>query len=222
LLRLPLVQIFKMRFLILKGFFILISSQLLFNVSKANAAEEIKIIYSIFSRTIEVNSLKTFADTGSSTRKLKRILKATGSPDKEIRSVLNKDFEIPITVASKLVYSEIGNVFLTRLSSIIHPPRADDERTGMLALRASIIQGINKGNGKINLIRFFERYPTKTVILDVNALSKVMNKVESISELLNFFTNSPLEKINEDTERDYFLSPSEAVEYGLIDKVIKK
>ena len=84
---------------------------------------------------------------------------------------------------------------MTRLSSIIHPPRADDKRTGMLALRASIVQGINKGNGKINLIRFFESYPTKTVILDVSALSKVMNKVESISELLEFFTNSPLEKI---------------------------
>ena len=51
------------------------------------------------------------------------------------------------------------------------------------------------GNGKINLINFFKGYPTKTVILDVNALSKVMNKVESISELLDFFTNSPLEKI---------------------------
>jgi len=46
-----------------------------------------------------------------------------------------------------------------------------------------------------NLINFFEGYPTKTVILDVSALSKVMNKVESISELLTFFTNSPLEKI---------------------------
>ena len=96
---------------------------------------------------------------------------------------------------SKLVYSEIGNIFLTRLSSIVHPPRADDERTGMLALRSSVIQGINLGNGKINLINFFEGYPTKTVILDVSALSKVMNKVESISELLDFFTNSPLEKI---------------------------
>jgi len=122
-------------------------------------------------------------------------LKATGSPDKEIRTVLNKDFEVPITIASKLVYSEIGNIFLTRLSSIIHPPRATDERTGMLALRASVIQGINIGNGKINLINFFEGYPTKTVILDVNALSKVMSKVESISELLTFFTYSPLEKI---------------------------
>ena len=183
------------KFLILKTFFILISSQLFFNVSNANAAEEIKIIYSIFSRTVEVNSLKKFAEENNSTKKLKRILRATGSPDKEIRSILKKDFEIPIVIASKLVYSEIGNVFLTRLSSIIHPTKANDERTGMLALRASVIQGIYKGNGKINLIKFFEGYPTKTVILDVNALSKVMNKVESISELLTFFANSPLEKI---------------------------
>ncbi len=183
------------KILISKIFFILISSQLFFNNTKSNAAEEIKITYSIFSRTIKVDSLKTFATEGKSTKILKRILNATGSPDKEIRSVLNKDFEVPITIASKLLYSEIGNIFLTRLSSIIHPPIADDERTGMLALRASVIQGIKIGNGKINLVRFFEGYPTKTVVLDVNALSKVMNKVESISELLDFFTNSPLEKI---------------------------
>ncbi len=183
------------KFFIFKIFFILVISPLFYNVPKANTAEEIKITYSIFSRTIKVNSLKNFAKEGKSTRQLRRILKATGSPDKEIRTVLNKDFEVPITIASKLVYSEIGNVFLTRLSSIIYPPRATDKRTGMLALRSSVVQGINIGNGKINLVKFFEGYPTKTVILDVNALSKVMNKVESISELLTFFTNSPLEKI---------------------------
>ena len=183
------------KFLKIKIFFILIFSQFIFNVSKANAAEEIKIIYSIFSRTIKVNSLKTFAKEGNSTRNLRRILRATKTPDEEIRSVLNKDFEVPITIASKLIYSQVGNVFLTRLSSIIHPPFANDERTGMLALRASVIQGIKIGNGKINMINFFEGYPTKTIILDVNALSKVMNKVESISELLDFFTDSPLEKI---------------------------
>ena len=183
------------KFLKIKLSIILLGAQLIFGVSKAYAAEEIKIIYSIFSRTIELDSLKTFAVEGIATKKLRRILRATGSPDQEIRSVLNKDFEIPITIASKLVNSEIGNVFLIRLSSIIHPTRADDEITGVLALRASIIQGIFLGNGKINLIKFFEGYPTKTIILDVNALSKVMNKVESISELLDFFTNSPLQKI---------------------------
>ena len=175
--------------------FILLSFPIFFNTPKVNSAEKIKIIYGIFSRTIEVDSLKKFAKEGNSTNDLKRILRATGSPENEIQNVLNKDFEIPITIASKLVYSEIGNVVLTRLSSIIHPPNALDARTGMIALRSSIIQGIYLGDGKINLIKFFEGYPTKTVILDVSALSKVMNKVESISELLTFFTNSPLEKI---------------------------
>jgi len=112
------------KFLIFKIFFILVISPLFFNIPKAYTAEEIKITYSIFSRTIKVNSLKTFAEEGKSTRKLKKILRASGSPDKKIRAVLNKDFEVPITIASKLVYSEIGNIFLTRLSSIIHPPRA--------------------------------------------------------------------------------------------------
>ena len=181
--------------LIIKIFIVIISSQILFNTSKVNCAEEIKIIYSIFSRTIEVDSLKIYAEEGNTTKKLKRILRVTGSSDNKIRSVLNKNFEIPITIASKLTRSEIGNVFLTRLSSIIHPPKANDEKTGVLALRASVIQGIHKGNGKINIIKFFENYPTKTVILDVKALSKVLNKVESISELLEFFTNSPLGKI---------------------------
>ena len=180
--------------LILKIFLILITNQF-FLFNKVKAAEDIKIVYSVFSRTVKVDSLKSFAIDGTSSNKLRRILKATGSSDEEIKSILNKDFEIPITIASKLVYSEIGNVVLTRLSSIIHTPNTNDERTGMLALRSSVIQGIYLGNGNINLIRFFEGYPTETVILDVNALNKVMNKVESISELLDFFTNKPLEKM---------------------------
>ena len=183
------------QYIIPKLLLALISNQILFSAPKIQAAENIKIVYSIFSRTIEVDSLKRFAEEGYSTNQLKRILKLTGSPRNEIRSVLNKKFEIPITIASKLVYSEIGNVFLTRLSSIIHPPKAKDERTGMLALRASVVQGINLGDGKINLINFFEAYPTKTVILNINAFNKVMNRVESITELFDFFTNSPLKKI---------------------------
>lgn len=35
-------------------------------------------------------------------------------------------------------------------------------------------------------------------------------------------TGQPLTRIEEDTDRDFFMSPAEAVEYGLIDKVIDK
>ena len=181
--------------LVPKIFLILLTNQIFFNAPKAQSAENIKIIYSVFSRTVTVDSLKTFAESGNSSKTLRTILKTTGSSDNEIRSVLNNNFEIPITIASKLVYSEIGDAFLKRLSYILHTPRANDERTGMLALRSSVIKGLYNGNGKINLVSFFESYPTKTVILNVNALNKVMNKVKSISELLEFFTSKPLEKI---------------------------
>ena len=181
--------------LIPKIFLILVANQFFFNAHKVQSAENIKIVYSIFSRTITVDSLKLFAENGNSSKSLRNILNATGSSDDEIQSILNKNFEIPITIASKLIYSEIGNVFLTRLSSILHTPNTNDERTGMLALRSSIIKSLYLGNEKINLVSFFESYPTKTIILNVNALNKLMNKVQSISELLEFFTSKPLEKI---------------------------
>ena len=35
-------------------------------------------------------------------------------------------------------------------------------------------------------------------------------------------TSQPLDKIQTDTDRDFFMSPAEAKEYGLIDSVIDK
>ena len=43
---------------------------------------------------------------------------------------------------------------------------------------------------------------------------------EILNGLMAEHTGQPLAKITEDTERDYFLSPAEAVEYGLIDRVV--
>ncbi|MBM5791915.1 MAG: ATP-dependent Clp endopeptidase proteolytic subunit ClpP [Cyanobacteria bacterium M_surface_10_m1_298] len=43
---------------------------------------------------------------------------------------------------------------------------------------------------------------------------------ETLNGLMAEHTGQPLEKISEDTDRDYFLSPAEAVQYGLIDRVV--
>jgi ATP-dependent Clp protease, protease subunit len=43
-----------------------------------------------------------------------------------------------------------------------------------------------------------------------------------LNEHLAEHTGQPLERIEQDTERDFFMSPQEAMDYGLIDQVIDK
>jgi ATP-dependent Clp protease, protease subunit len=43
-----------------------------------------------------------------------------------------------------------------------------------------------------------------------------------LNDILAERTGQPLEKIERDTERDYFMSAEQAAEYGLVDKVIDK
>jgi len=44
---------------------------------------------------------------------------------------------------------------------------------------------------------------------------------DTLNGLMAEHTGQPLDKIAEDTDRDYFLSPAEAVQYGLIDRVVE-
>ena len=60
----------------------------------------------------------------------------------------------------------------------------------------------------------------QAVEIEIQA-KEILYLKKTLNNLLRDHTGQPLEKIVEDTERDYFLSPSEAVDYGLIDKVIK-
>ncbi len=52
------------------------------------------------------------------------------------------------------------------------------------------------------------------------AAERILKLKEKINRILSKNTNQPIEKIERDTERDYFLSSDEALDYGLIDKVI--
>ena len=51
---------------------------------------------------------------------------------------------------------------------------------------------------------------------------EILKTREQLNRILAENTGQPLEKIQADTERDYYLSADEAKEYGLIDQVISK
>ena len=58
---------------------------------------------------------------------------------------------------------------------------------------------------------------------DIEIHAKWILKIrERLNQILSERTGQPIEKIQEDTERDNFMSAQEAKEYGLIDEVIEK
>lgn len=50
---------------------------------------------------------------------------------------------------------------------------------------------------------------------------KILETRERLNKILAERTGQPLEKIEKDTDRDFFMSPERAVEYGIIDKVLE-
>lgn len=61
----------------------------------------------------------------------------------------------------------------------------------------------------------------KAVDIETHA-REILRLRELLNEILAKHTKQSIEKIQSDTDRDYFMSSSEALNYGLIDEVINK
>ena len=58
-------------------------------------------------------------------------------------------------------------------------------------------------------------------VSDLEIASREIQRLkEALEELLAHHTGQPVEKIKEDTDRDYVMTAAEAMEYGIIDEVI--
>lgn len=57
--------------------------------------------------------------------------------------------------------------------------------------------------------------------IDIQA-REILRMKEELNHILAHLTNKPLEKIQLDTERDYYMTCEQAKEYGIIDEIILK
>ena len=62
-------------------------------------------------------------------------------------------------------------------------------------------------------------YQGQATDIDIHA-KEILRTRDTLNELWAKHSGQPIERIKQDTERDYFLSPSDSVEYGIIDEVI--
>ncbi len=54
------------------------------------------------------------------------------------------------------------------------------------------------------------------------AAERILKLKDKLNKIIAEKTGNPVEKVEQDTDRDHFLEPEEAVEYGIIDKIIEK
>jgi ATP-dependent Clp protease, protease subunit len=74
-------------------------------------------------------------------------------------------------------------------------------------------------NAKILLHQLSGGFEGQASDIEIQA-REVINVKRRLEEIVAEHTGQPLERVSKDMERDYFLTPEEAREYGIIDRVI--
>ncbi len=85
---------------------------------------------------------------------------------------------------------------------------AKGKRSSLLHSRIMIHQPLGGARGQASDIRI--------------QADEILFIKDKLNKELSERTGQPIERIREDTDRDFYMSPSEAVEYGIIDNVFNK
>ncbi len=76
-------------------------------------------------------------------------------------------------------------------------------------------------NSKILIHQVSSGFQGQATDVEIHA-KEIIDLRGKLDEIIAHHSGTPLEKVKVDTERDFFMDPSEALEYGIIDRVIEK
>tara|TARA_B100001250_G_scaffold98923_1_gene83061 strand:+ start:1217 stop:1777 length:561 start_codon:yes stop_codon:yes gene_type:complete len=174
---------------------ILLSINFFTFIEPIKSAENIVLIKSIFTRTVTIEELEDFVYLKEKKGLLKKLIPK--EDEKKIIKLMKKEYEASLELGSKLLYSKIGNIIMTRIAKVIYPFRYPNDEMAILAIKSGTIKALSENDNKITLLTFIKAYPHKSIAIDVTEAYKIINKVESMNELVQFFANSPLKQIKE-------------------------
>jgi len=95
-----------------------------------------------------------------------------------------------------------------------------------MSMGALLLAGGAKGkrmalpNSKILIHQVSAGYQGQATDIEIHA-REILDMRRRLDEIIGKHTGQPLERVSRDTERDYFMSATEAREYGIIDQVIE-
>ena len=165
--------------------------------TSVQAAENLVFVTGAFRRSISVDDLAHLAKTGEARGLLVDVLALSKQKPEAVAKLLNESISLPVTLVSRLLNTRIGEAILERVARILYPLKAKE--VGVPALRSAIVMGIVEGNGSLSAISFFRAYPTRELEVSIPALLSLMGKASSISELVRFFSESPLDGLRGDS-----------------------
>ncbi len=165
--------------------------------ASVHAAENLVFVTGAFRRSISVDDLEHLAKTGQARGLLVDVLAISRQKPETVAKLLNESISLPVTLVSRLLNTRIGEAILERVARILYPLKA--RGMGVPALRSAIVMGIVEGQGSLSAISFFRAYPTRELQVSIPALLSLMGKASSISELVRFFSESPLDGLRGDS-----------------------
>jgi len=158
---------------------------------RSQAADNVVFVTGAFRRSISVADLVFLAETGEARGLMADVLAVAKQKPAEIAKLLKAELAIPLVLTSRLLNTRLGEAVLARVAQIVYPLYA--KRVGIQALRAGILNALVQGDGRINAIGFLKAYPVGEMEVNIPALLAVLEKAKSISQLVQFFTDSPLD-----------------------------
>jgi hypothetical protein len=162
----------------------------------AGAAENLVFVSGAFRRSIPVADLEHLAKTGQPRGLLADVLSFSRQNPQEIAKLLNQSLRLPVTLVSRLLNTRIGEAILQRFAVIVFPLKTS--QAGVPALRSAMVLGVVEGNGSISALSFLRAYPAQEMEVSIPALMNLVSKASSITELVRFFSESPLDGLRGD------------------------
>ncbi len=162
----------------------------------ALAAEQLVFVSGAFRRSIPVADMEHLAQTGEARGLLADVMSFGRQKPAEVSKLLKQELSLPIVFTSRLLSTRIGEAILTRVATIVFPLKA--KAAGVPALKAGVINGLAQGNGTLTAVGFLKAYPNDEIEVSIPALLQIMGKATSISELVKFFSDSPLDGLRGD------------------------
>ena len=163
----------------------------------ALAAKDVALVSGAFRRSLSVDDLAYLAETGKPRGLMVDILRLSNQKPEEVAKLLNQELNLPLVLTSRLMSTRIGDVIIRRVARIIYPLMVPAPDVSVPAIRAGVINGLQIGDGGLTAIKFLQAYPADVMEVNIPALMAVIEKAQSISGLVQFFSESPLDGLKE-------------------------